>query len=290
MIRVETTRDGLRSAIDALTPASGSVGFVPTMGALHAGHLHLVASARRQHSVVVVSIFVNPTQFGAEEDFDRYPRALPADLAQLEEARADLVFAPSVQTIYPSPNLTEVSVRAIAGRFEGALRHNHFTGVATVVAKLLLIVHPHAVYLGQKDAQQVAILRAMIDDLFLPVALCVVPTVRAADGLALSSRNAYLTPAERQAAPVLYRALCQAAAAVMAGERSAASVARLMAAVVANEPLARLNYAAAVDPRQFHEVDIVEDGHMLIIAAQFGATHLIDNLPLILTTDSAAPV
>ena len=252
-----------------------SVGFVPTMGALHEGHLSLVRMARADNDVVVVSIFVNPLQFGPNEDLDAYPRDEESDLALLEEEKVDIVFLPSVETLYPPGATTRVQVGPLGDVIEGALRPGHFEGVATVVAKLFHLVQPHRAYFGQKDAQQVAVLQKMVRDLDFPVALEVGPTVRAADGLALSSRNAYLSAAERAAAVALWRALAAGRDVLRAGgspEESAKAMADLLAASEGVEPA----YALAVDPATFAPADEVPV--LLLVSATVGPARLIDNL------------
>ncbi len=258
------------------------VGFVPTMGALHAGHRSLIDAARSGNDAVAVSIFVNPTQFGPQEDFDRYPRPLEADLALCREAGVEAVFHPDVSVVYPPGFCTWVEVRGpLSESFEGAIRPGHFRGVATIVLKLFEIVQPDSAYFGQKDAQQACLIRRMIGDLNLPVELFVCPTVREPDGLALSSRNVYLSPEQRRKAPVLYQALKRAEAAVLQGETRAEVVHRLMVETVATVKEAQLDYAAAVAPNTFLPVETIEDDVLLLIAARFGNTRLIDNLPVV---------
>jgi pantoate--beta-alanine ligase len=262
--------------------ASERVGLVPTMGYLHAGHRSLVERARAENDVVVVSIFVNPTQFGPNEDLSRYPRDLPRDLAMLESAGADVVFTPSVDEMYPPGFATYVEPSGVlAERLEAATRPGHFRGVATVVAKLLQIVTPHNVYFGQKDAQQVAVVRRMVADLYLPVAVRVMPTVREADGLAMSSRNKYLGPEDRAAAIVLNRAL---QAGVSAFEHrpagGVADVIATMAQVVAAEARAQLDYADVCDPDSFAPLAELRAPALLAIAAKVGSARLIDNFLL----------
>ena len=262
--------------------ASERVGLVPTMGYLHAGHRSLVERARAENDVVVVSIFVNPTQFGPTEDLSRYPRDLPRDLAMLESAGADVVFTPTADEMYPPGFATYVEPSGVlAERLEAATRPGHFRGVATVVAKLLQIVTPHNVYFGQKDAQQIAVVRRMVADLYLPVAVRVMPTVREADGLAMSSRNKYLGPEDRAAAIVLNRAL---QAGVSAFERrpagGVADVIATMAQVVAAEARAQLDYADVCDPDSFAPLAELRAPALLAIAAKVGSARLIDNFLL----------
>jgi len=249
------------------------------MGYLHEGHASLIEAARRQCDLVLVTVFVNPLQFGVGEDLDAYPRDLEHDVALAGAAGADAVFAPAVAEMYPAPPLlTSVSVADISARFEGASRPTHFAGVATVVAKLLSIVGPCRTYFGEKDWQQVCVVRRMVADLSLPVEVVACPTHREADGLARSSRNVYLTPEQRAAAPVLHGALLAGAARIAAGERDPAAVAALMAEVVAAEPLAELDYAAAVDAATLADVVPLVGEVRLLVAARVGRPRLLDNL------------
>jgi pantoate--beta-alanine ligase len=268
----------LRELLDAERAGGRRVGFVPTMGYLHDGHASLVRAARRATDVVVVSLFVNPLQFGPGEDLDAYPRDLARDTALAEAAGADLLFTPSVDEMYPRPVLTTVSVAEVSEPLEGAARPGHFAGVATVVAKLLAIVGPCAVYFGEKDFQQVAVVGRMVSDLSLPVDVVAGPTRREPDGLAMSSRNAYLTPDERAAAPVVHRALAAGSALVLAGERDPATVRALMAQIIEAEPLARLDYAEVVDADSFTVPDPLAGNLRLLAAVRFGRARLIDNV------------
>jgi pantoate--beta-alanine ligase len=255
-----------------------SWGFVPTMGYLHAGHLSLVEKARADNERTAVSIYVNPTQFGPQEDFGAYPRAPEQDLAMLEKAGVHLVFTPGDSTIYPPGFQTTISLRQVSRPLEGASRPGHFDGVATVVAKLFNIVQPDRAYFGQKDAQQVVVLRRMVTDLNFPLDVVVCPTVRESDGLALSSRNAYLSAKERQASTVLYRALKAAEDAFYAGERQADSLRALMSGVVGAESLARLDYVSVAHPDTLVELEVVAEKALLSLAVFFGRTRLIDNV------------
>ena len=266
----------LRTARAGLT----HVGFVPTMGFLHKGHISLVRRARAECGAVAASIFVNPTQFGPAEDLARYPRDLPRDLALLETAGADLVFTPEPAEIYPPGFDTQVLVGGITGVLEGAARPGHFAGVATVVAKLFNIVQPDVAYFGQKDAQQCAVIRKLVADLNLPVEIVVAPTVRDPDGLALSSRNSYLTPAQRAAAPVLFQALTAARAAFDGGERDAGRLREIMRRTIAAQPEAQVDYLSLADPQTLRELARVEGQALASLAVRFGATRLIDNLLL----------
>jgi pantoate--beta-alanine ligase len=256
------------------------VAFVPTMGALHEGHLALVRRARQEAEFVVVSIFVNPLQFGPTEDFGKYPRTLEADCARLESVGADLVFAPTTEQMYPAGATTVVLVEGLSERLDGRSRPTHFRGVSTVVAKLFNIVGPDVAIFGQKDAAQVAVLRRMVRDLNMPLKLVVAPIVREPDGLAMSSRNAYLSPDERRQALVLHRALTQAEQLAAAGERSAARLRSAVLEVIASEPAARLDYCELVDADTLEPVETISRGVLLALAAHFGQTRLIDNLLL----------
>lgn len=276
---------------EALAPyrAQGlRIGFVPTMGAIHAGHLSLVERAKQECDAVVVSIFVNPLQFDDPTDLAAYPRQLEEDLKLLEEAGVAVVFAPAVEELYPPGFSTAVTVGPIAERFEGQVRGpDHFRGVATVVLKLLNIVRPATLYLGQKDAQQVAVLKRMVRDLNVGVEVVVCPTVREPDGLALSSRNGRLSAQERDQATVLYRALQAGAAAAAAGAQEAAAVVAAARAVLAAEGV-EPEYLAVVGAEQFEELSRLEQPALLIVAARFGGTRLIDNLYLQSTAVAAA--
>jgi pantoate--beta-alanine ligase len=255
----------------------GNFGLVPTMGALHEGHLSLVRRAREECGGVGVSIFVNPAQFGPDEDLNRYPRDLDKDLKLLESLGVDIVWAPSPDDVYPPAFQTWVDVSEVSKGLEGERRPGHFRGVATVVAKLFNVFTPHRAYFGQKDAQQVAVIRRMAEDLDFPIEVVVCPTVRAPDGLALSSRNDYLSPGERQAATVLFRALSAARAVYGNGQRDAGALCAAMRATIEAEPSARLDYVSAADPETLAELDRVEDGVLLSLAVYIGRTRLIDN-------------
>jgi len=257
------------------------VGFVPTMGFLQDGHLSLVRRSHKECASTAVSIFVNPAQFAPSEDLAAYPRDLDRDLGLLEKAGADLVFAPaSDREIYPSGYATWVSVDGITERLEGASRPTHFRGVTTVVAKLFCLVRPQRAYFGQKDAQQALVIDRLIADLNFDIGLVVAPTVREADGLAMSSRNTYLSPAERRAAPVLRRALDLAESLWESGERSAASIRTRMLDLLAAEPLARVDYVSVADPGTLYEMETIERRALVSLAVRIGTTRLIDNTVL----------
>ena len=249
-----------------------AIGLVPTMGALHAGHLSLVAEARRQNRIVIASIFVNPIQFGAGEDFSRYPGDLDHDADRLRRAGIDGIYRPAVDVMYPPGSSTRVHVSGVSEPLEGAARPGHFEGVATVVTKLFSAVEPDRAYFGQKDAQQVAVVKRMTRDLDSPVEICVCPTVREADGLALSSRNAYLSLAEREAAVCLSSALRLATEAFTRGERRPEQLRKVLRARLEAEPLARVDYAEIVDPETFQN-----PGTLAVLAVRIGRTRLIDN-------------
>jgi pantoate--beta-alanine ligase len=270
----------LRRAVAAWRSEGAAIGFVPTMGALHAGHLSLLRLARERAERVVASVFVNPTQFGPREDFARYPRDAEGDARQLAEAGCDLLFLPAVETIYPPGHATFVEPAGAALGLEGERRPGHFRGVATVVTQLLSLVQPDFAVFGEKDAQQLAVVRQLVRDLHLPVEILAGPTVREPDGLAMSSRNAFLSGEQRRAAAGLYRALRAGEALVGAGERRAPAVLDRIRAVLAEQPLLEVEYVAAVDAASFQPVDPLAGSVVLPIAVRLGATRLIDNLQL----------
>jgi pantoate--beta-alanine ligase len=254
------------------------IGFVPTMGALHEGHISLVKRARKECSSVIASIFVNPKQFGPKEDFARYPHAFEADTEKLNAAGVNSIFAPDPAEMYPNDFRSYVGVDGLSDRIEGRSRPGHFRGVTTVVLKLLEIVQPQFAYFGRKDAQQARIISQMVRDLNLDVEIVVCPIVREPDGLALSSRNAYLNPEERRAATVLHRALEAARNEFVSGVRDALELRAALRIVLATEPLAALDYAEIVDADSFEPVTSVARPSYVLIAASFGKTRLIDNL------------
>lgn len=278
-MKICPTIESLRRALE--DAGTQSVGLVPTMGFLHAGHLSLVRACRRENVLTVVSIFVNPRQFGPNEDLDRYPRDLEHDIALLEEERADLLFLPESGEIYPPGHATFVNVEGLDAFLCGASRPGHFRGVATVVLKLFNLVRPQRAYFGQKDAQQALIVRRMVCDLHLPVQVRVMPIVRDADGLALSSRNVYLSAAERRAALHLPRALAAAAAMVADGKLDAAPLKAAMERELAKDSLVQIDYVAVAGLDDLAELAAVQPGQTLIAAAiRVGKTRLIDNLIL----------
>lgn len=258
----------------------GTVGLAPTMGYLHPGHLSLVRRARAENDAAAASIFVNPSQFGPGEDLAAYPRNLSRDLDMLAGEGCAMVFAPPDAEMYPADYQTWIEVGAVAEALEGARRPGHFRGVATVVAKLLGIVRPDRAYFGRKDAQQLAVIRTVARDLNLAVEIVGCPTVREADGLAMSSRNTYLDPAQRRAAAVLYRALTAVEASWREGERDAESLRGRMRAVLDAEPLAQTEYVSVADPVTLRELDEVGAGALVSMAVRIGRTRLIDNLVL----------
>jgi len=263
---------------DALLREGVSIGLVPTMGALHNGHRSLLRAARLSCDAVVVSVFVNPLQFGRGEDLARYPRRLSADAALCREEGADVLFAPTLAEMYPSGFDTAVIVRGLSRRWEGQFRSGHFEGVATVVTKLLNLVRPQRAFFGQKDYQQALLVRRLTEDLDLGTRIVLCPTVREPDGLALSSRNAYLTRTQRRAAPVLYAALLAGREAIGKGVRSGAKIRQIMRRTVAREPLARVDYLTACDPTTLKPLARVTDAAVLLGAIRIGRARLIDNV------------
>ncbi len=257
-----------------------SVGFVPTMGYLHEGHLVLARRAKAENGIVAVSIFVNPTQFGPTEDFARYPRDPDRDLSLLEKEGVDWVFMPSVEDMYPQGSSSWVNVEKVTDRLEGAIRPGHFRGVATVVAKLFNIVQPTRAYFGQKDAQQVVVIKKMVADLNMNLEVVVVPTVREPDGLAMSSRNVYLNPQERQAALVLWKSLNLARQLWLEGERKAEIVRQQMASLIQKEPMARIEYSSIAHPETLEELTEIDQPALVSLAVRVGKTRLIDNVTL----------
>jgi pantoate--beta-alanine ligase len=277
-MQILDTIQAFRTAHAALP---GSLGFVPTMGYLHEGHLILARRAKAECDHVAVSIFVNPAQFGPKEDLARYPRDLPRDLELLRAEGVDLVLVPEVEEIYPPGYSTYVDVENVTATLEGARRPGHFRGVATVVCKLFNIVQPQRAYFGQKDAQQTVVIRQMVRDLSMPVEIVVVPTVREADGLAMSSRNVYLDAAQRPAAAVLFRGLQQVAGEYERGERNANLLRTALEQTLAQEPLAQVEYVSIADLLTLQEIDgLITHGALVSLAVRFGATRLIDNVIL----------
>lgn len=259
---------------------NGSVGCVPTMGYLHQGHLELARRSKAENNYTTASIFVNPTQFGPKEDLASYPRDLDRDLSMLDTEGVDLVFTPSGDEMYPDGFDTWIEVKGVSERLEGAARPGHFKGVTTVVSKLFNIMEPTRAYFGQKDAQQVAVVQKMVRDLDMNVDVVVVPTVREADGLAMSSRNVYLSPEQRKAAVVLWRALSLAEDMWLQGERNAENLRREMKSLIGNEPQANVEYVSVADASTLEEMTLVDRKAVISMAVRFGKTRLIDNIIL----------
>jgi pantoate--beta-alanine ligase len=277
------TAEELRGVVDRWRKAGDRIGFVPTMGALHEGHLSLVKLARGsvgRADRVVASVFVNPAQFGPGEDFTRYPRQPEKDGAMLAEAGCDLLFLPEVDTMYPPGHTIYVDLGEPSEGLEGHFRPGHFRGVATVVAVLFNLVQPDVAVFGEKDAQQLAVVRRLVRDLRFPIEIVPGPTIREADGLAMSSRNAYLSPEERQAATVLHRALRAAESAIAAGERCGDRIRKILSGELNSQPLARVEYAEVVDAESFQPVETLRGRLVLPLAVRVGGTRLIDNLQL----------
>jgi pantoate--beta-alanine ligase len=274
---IATSLEELRTARRLL---EGTIGFVPTMGYLHEGHISLARRARQECDHVAASIFVNPTQFGPNEDLSKYPRDLKRDLSLLEAAGVELVWTPTPEGMYPSGFSTWVEVEGLTKPLEGASRPGHFRGVTTIVTKLFNTVQPHKAYFGQKDAQQAAVIRRMTRDLDFPIEIVVCPTLREADGLAMSSRNSYLSPEQRAAATVLFRALTAARLAYERGERNAGLLRKVMNDMIASEPLAQMQYVSVADYDSLEELETVTGKALLSMAVFMGKTRLIDNFVL----------
>ncbi|MBZ7922454.1 pantoate--beta-alanine ligase [Ensifer adhaerens] len=273
-----TTIAELRFALAEHRRAGKSVGLVPTMGYLHVGHMELMRRAREENDIVVASIFVNPLQFGANEDLSKYPRDLARDQAMLEAGSVDYLFAPGVADMYPRPMETVVDVPTLGSELEGSVRPGHFAGVATVVTKLFNIVQPDRAYFGEKDFQQLQIIRRMVEDLAQPVTVIGVPTVREADGLACSSRNVYLTPEERRAAAVVPKALEEAERLVASGVSDVAALEKAVTEFLASEPLAKPEVVAVRDPDTLETIETIGDRPVLLLLfVRFGTTKLLDN-------------
>lgn len=276
-MQIARTIDEIRALRHRL---SGTVGFVPTMGYLHEGHLALVRQARTENPTVIASIYVNPAQFGPGEDLAGYPRDLDRDLELLQAEKADIVFVPSEAEMYPPGFSSWVDVGRITERLEGASRPGHFRGVATVVARLFNIIRPSRAYFGQKDAQQVLVIKRMVTDLNMDTEIVAVPTVRESDGLAMSSRNVYLNPEERCAATVLFRALTLARQLRTDGEHDADEIRRRMTRLIGEEPLAQIDYVSVADAESLEELSLIERPALASLAVRIGNTRLIDNMPL----------
>jgi len=277
-VRAVHTVKEIREALEAVREPDKAIGLIPTMGALHTGHEKLMETARRECGLVVVTIFVNPLQFGPSEDYARYPRPLQADVELCRRHGVDFVFAPAVEEMYPQPQLTFTEVTRVSDHLCGSYRPGHFRAVATVVLKLFNIVQPHRAYFGEKDMQQLAVIRRMTADLNLPVAIVPVPTVREPDGLAVSSRNGYLDPEQRKVAPLLYRALQEAEKQIRSGEKDAAKIRAAALGVLGQAPLVRVEYLEVVDPDEMQPVSRVTPPVHVAGAVWLGATRLIDNV------------
>jgi pantoate--beta-alanine ligase len=279
-MKIIKTISEMRDYSSGLHSAGETIGFAPTMGYLHDGHISLFKAAKSRNAKAVVSIFVNPTQFGPAEDLSTYPRDMEGDLKKCELASVDAVFIPDAREMYPDGYSTYVDVSGVTAVMEGARRPGHFRGVATVVAKLFNIVMPHKAYFGQKDYQQTVVVRRMIRDLNMGTEIVVLPTVREPDGLAMSSRNAYLSPRERAAATVLYRALSSAKELYDSGKRDADALINKVREVVKGEPLVELEYAEAADAETLSPIEEIDGKAVLAVAARVGRTRLIDNVLL----------
>jgi len=277
-MQVARTITEIRACVSQAHAAGQTVGLVPTMGALHVGHVSLIKAAAERCDLVVVSVFVNPTQFGPGEDFEKYPRPLEKDLAICEENGVDAVFAPSPGEMYPRQNLTWVTVEKVSDPLCGRFRPGHFRGVATVCMKLFNIVGADLAFFGQKDAQQVAVIRRMVADLNMPLEIVVCPTVREPDGLATSSRNQYLSPQERKDATVIHRALQRSAELIRAGEMDAARIVRQMGEMLRQVPALRIEYVSIVDAESLEDVQQVQGRALVAVAGRLGSTRLIDNI------------
>ncbi len=276
-MEIVTTIAALRQKLAPRRRAGQTIGFVPTMGYLHQGHLSLVGRAKSDNDVTVVSIFVNPLQFGKNEDLEKYPRDLARDSAMLEEAGVDILFAPGVEDMYPEPMQTVVDLPKLGSELEGEARPGHFAGVATVVTKLFNIVQPDSAYFGEKDYQQVTIIQKMVEDLAQPVRVVPVATVREADGLACSSRNVYLSPAERAAAVIVPKTLAEAERLLLTGIRDVGTLEAKLIEFLRSEPLAEPEVVAIRDPRTLERIETVKETALVLLYVRFGKTKLLDN-------------
>ncbi len=276
-MEIVTTIAALRQKLAPRRRAGQTIGFVPTMGYLHQGHLSLVGRAKSENDVTVASIFVNPLQFGKHEDLEKYPRDLARDSTMLEEAGVDFLFAPGVEDMYPEPMQTVVDLPKLGSELEGEARPGHFAGVATVVTKLFNIVQPDAAYFGEKDYQQVTIIQKMVEDLAQPVRVVPVPTVRESDGLACSSRNVYLSPAERAAAVIVPKTLAEAERLLLTGMRDVATLEAKLVEFLHTESLAEPEVVAIRDPRTLERIETVKETALVLLYVRFGKTKLLDN-------------
>ncbi|MBI4653521.1 MAG: pantoate--beta-alanine ligase [Nitrospirae bacterium] len=279
MQRIKTIKD-MRALSRGLMSEKKSIGFVPTMGALHEGHLSLVRRSKEENDITVVSIFVNPIQFGLKEDFNKYPRDIDGDLKKLSSLNVDFVFIPEIRKMYPDGFSININIGGIGDIFCGAVRLGHFNGVATVVAKLFNIVMPHRVYFGQKDFQQTVIIKKLVRELNFDIDIIVCPTVREADGLAMSSRNSYLSPTERKSASILYRALKHGEGLILQGKQDASYVKTEIEKILNSEPLISIEYIGIVKPQRLESVEIIDSPVVICLAVRIGTTRLIDNLPV----------
>lgn len=279
-MKIAKTIKEVRDIIRKERNSGKTIGFVPTMGYLHGGHLSLVRKAKEETDFVVVSIFVNPLQFGPKEDFKEYPRNLNRDIKLLEEVKADLLFAPETEEMYPPGYKTYVEVTEITDVLCGASRPGHFKGVTTVVTKLFNIVKPDKAFFGQKDAQQVAVIKKMVKDLNMDIEIVPVPIVREEDGLAMSSRNVYLNPEERKAAPILYKSLQRAKELIEKGEKNSSTILKEMEEMILKEPLAKIDYIEIVDGETLKRKDKIEGNVLIALAVKIGKTRLIDNIQM----------
>ncbi len=268
----------MKEIVNDLKQEKKIIGFVPTMGCLHEGHLSLVREARRMSDIVVVSIFVNPKQFGPNEDFEKYPRTIAKDTEILQKENVDYIFHPSVEEMYPASFRTYIEVEQLSQKLCGKSRPNHFKGVATVVMKLFNIVQPNFAFFGQKDAQQVIIIKRMIKDLNLNIEMITLPIIREPDGLALSSRNTYLNSEERKASTILYKALMKGKDIFQNGERKVAKISKAIIDTISSEPLAKIDYVEIVDLENLDALKIIEKNALIAIAVFIGSTRLIDNI------------
>jgi pantoate--beta-alanine ligase len=288
-MNIHTTVDGLRSDLCSARAQGRRIGLVPTMGALHEGHLSLMRAARAACDLVVATIFVNPTQFGPNEDLSKYPRSFEHDCDLLKKENVDLVFAPSVDEMYPQGSVTWVTVEGLSDKLDGKSRPGHFRGVTTVVAKLFHIVEPDTAFFGQKDAAQLAIIRRMVCDLKFPIEIVGCPIVREPDGLAMSSRNVYLDPAQRKSALVLSRSLRRVEERFKHGEHNTQVLVEAGKGAFSAEPAVRLDYLELVDPLSLDPVSEVKEGTLVTVAAYLGSTRLIDNLVLASSSNPTWP-
>ena len=282
-MKVSNTIELVRQLVKNARKGGKTIGFVPTMGALHAGHVSLIEAARQKCDYVVVSIFVNPTQFGPNEDFDKYPRPIEEDLKKCEEAGADLVFNPTPREMYPEKNITWVNVEKLTDNLCGRSREGHFRGVTTVCAKLFNIVTPDFAFFGQKDAQQAIVIKRMVADLNMPLEIVVCPIVREENGLAMSSRNKYLSPQEREDAAYIYKSLLKCGEMIDEGCRKTETIIAQMRNILEQKVSIKIEYVSIVDEKTLENIEIIQDKALAAIAVRIGSTRLIDNIPIDMT-------